>query len=102
MQAVRLSDLPIGEVAERLNAPVSKTGMASGSSRVRIPPSPLSMNARGHTKAVGVHVIAHAHNADTLPTSIDVFSPSVERFHVGWPRTVKNGQDRSRTSNHPR
>ena len=30
-----------GEVAERLNAPVSKTGMASGSSRVRIPPSPL-------------------------------------------------------------
>ena len=30
-----------GEVAERLNAPVSKTGMAFGSSRVRIPPSPL-------------------------------------------------------------
>ena len=34
-----------GEVAERLNAPVSKTGMASGSSRVRIPPSPLDEGA---------------------------------------------------------
>ena len=32
---------PLGEVAERLNAPDSKSGMAFGSSGVRIPPSPL-------------------------------------------------------------
>ena len=31
----------MGEVAERLNAPVLKTGMAFGSSWVRIPPSPF-------------------------------------------------------------
>ena len=33
---------PLGEVAERLNALVSKTSSPSGGSGVRIPPSPLS------------------------------------------------------------
>ena len=33
-------NLASGEVAERLNAPVSKTGMGATSSRVRIPLSP--------------------------------------------------------------
>jgi hypothetical protein len=30
----------VGEVAERLNAPVLKTGISARVSRVRIPPSP--------------------------------------------------------------
>ena len=34
-----------GEVPERLNGPVSKTGEAFGSPRVRIPPSPLHIDA---------------------------------------------------------
>ena len=35
-------DVYSGQVAERLNAPVSKTGLAFGSTWVRIPPCPLS------------------------------------------------------------
>ena len=35
---------PAGEVAERLNALVSKTSFASGRTWVRIPPSPLNKN----------------------------------------------------------
>ena len=36
----RLDEARQGEVAEWLNAPVSKTGMGRSPSRVRIPPSP--------------------------------------------------------------
>ena len=39
-----------GEVAERLNAPVLKTGVAFGSPWVRIPPSPFEDSTRHRTK----------------------------------------------------
>ena len=41
----RLNEAGQGEVAEWLNAPVSKTGMGRSPSRVRIPPSPPPPNA---------------------------------------------------------
>ena len=41
----RLNEARQGEVAEWLNAPVSKTGMGRSPSRVRIPPSPPPPNA---------------------------------------------------------
>ena len=43
--------LPFGEVAERLNALVSKTSSPFGGSGVRIPPSPLPRAARRHLAA---------------------------------------------------
>ncbi len=39
-QCQQLQCPPAGQVAERLNAPVSKTGIAFGLSWVRIPPCP--------------------------------------------------------------
>ena len=46
LRACILAMCPCGEVAERLNAPVLKTGIRFGESWVRIPPSPLPQPAK--------------------------------------------------------
>ena len=49
---MRRHNAPTGEVAERLNAPVLKTGNPLRGSGVRISPSPPESNVYFHARAV--------------------------------------------------
>jgi hypothetical protein len=52
--------IPATTVAERLNAPVSKTGMGVSPSGVRIPPSPLFTRKLPHPSGVSAVAGRHA------------------------------------------
>ena len=98
---------PQGEVAERLNAPVLKTGGASRPSWVRIPPSPPTTSAFGLSKgrrswSVELAVpewqeLAGDADEATLAPAVDIGQRDLEDRE----RKVVPSLDRQRLHEHP-